>query len=114
MAREHFVEAALADPQRQARVEAIRRASVGVLIRRDVEAARARRLEPLQDLPHLAEVRLVRRFQMPDFRGDVRLLGDREHLVERGENTRTFRSLMREIDAPLTGRDLGQLDDLGG
>ena len=67
-ARQRLVEAAFARPQRQARVEAVRRARVGILVRGDVEAARPRRLDAPQHLRHLAEVRLVGGLQVPDLR----------------------------------------------
>ena len=110
--RQHLVEAALAHPQRQAGVEAVRRARVGILVRRHVQAARMRRLNPRQDLRHLAPVGFVRRLEMPDLRGEMCLLGNREHFVERFEDAAALRSLMGEVDAAVSRRDLRQRDDL--
>ena len=111
---QHLVEPALAHPQRQARVEAVRRTRVRIQIRRHVQPARPRRLDALQHLRHLAPVRLVRCLQVPDLRGNVGPLGDREHFVERLEDLGTLRSLVREIDAAVPRGHFRQLDDLVG
>ena len=82
-AREHLVEAAFAHPQRQAGVEAVRRAIVGIHVGGDVEPAGAGRVECFKHFRHAAPVGLVGGLEVPHFGGNVRALGHGEHLVER-------------------------------
>ena len=102
---QHRFEAALADPQRQARVETVRGAIVRIHVGRDVEAARARGLEVLEHLAHASPVGLVGGLQVPHFRGNVGALGHREHLVERGDDLVRLRTLVRDVDAAMLPRD---------
>ena len=105
---------AFAHPEREAGVEPVGRTRVGILVGGDVEPARAGSFDAAQHLGHLAEVRLVRRLQMPDLGGDFRAIGNREHFVERLEDPGALRALMAEIDAAVARGDLGKLDDLVG
>ncbi len=109
---DELLEPAFPRPERNAGVEAVRRARVRVLIRGHVEASRPRRLDAPQHLGHFSEVRPVSGFEMPDLRRNRGALGDREHFVERLEDASAFRALMREIHAAVPRGDLRELDDL--
>ena len=112
--REHLVEPAFADPQRQARRQAIRRTRVGILIGRHVEAARPRGLEAPQHVGHASEVGTVRRLQMPDLGWNRGALGNLEDLVDRLEDTGALGTLMREVHAAVARGHLREFDDLVG
>src|SRR4249919_1174260 len=77
-------------------------------------AAGASRLDPFQHVRHLAEVGFVRGLQVPDLGRNRGAFRNREHFVERLEDARALRPLMREVHAAVTRGDFGQLDDLVG
>ncbi len=110
-ALQHGLGAALAHPHRQAGVEAVGRAVVGIDVGRYAQAAGARRLDAAQHLGHLSPVGLVGGLEVPDLGRDVRALGDRQHLVERLEDLVALRALVGDVDAAVRGRDLRQLDE---
>ncbi len=111
---QHLLGAALARPQRQARVEPVGGAAVGIDVGRDAQAAGAGGLDPAQHLAHLAPVGLVRGLEVPDLGRDARALGDGEHLVERGKHLVALRALVGDVDAAVARRHLGQRDQLVG
>ena len=51
---------------------------------------------------------------MPDLGRDVRAFRNRERLVERFVDRAALRPQVREVDAPVTGRHLGHLDEVVG
>ena len=51
---------------------------------------------------------------MPDFCRNARAPGNRKHLIERLEDLRPFRALVREVHAAVARGHLRQLDDLVG
>ena len=111
---DHLIEAAFPDPQRQAGIEAVRGAIVRIHVSGDVEAARPRLVEALQHVGHPPPVRLVGGLEVPHLRGDVRALGDGEHLVERRHDLTGLGSLVRDVDAAVLLGHFRELDDLVG
>jgi hypothetical protein len=95
---DHRLFRAFADPEREASVEAVRRAdSLRILVRRDVKATRRRGVQATQHLRHLSPFRPICRLQMKDFRWDARALGDREDFIGDSESA-GLRSLVGDVN----------------
>ena len=117
-ARHHALGSALAHPDGQARVEAVRAGRPRVLVGAHVQALGPRPLDLPQELRHAAPGPLSRRLEVVDLRRDLRLAGDPEDLVQAGvEADRPVVALVplvRDVAAAVAGRDPGEGDELVG